>query len=297
LKQRLLNNSTFFAWTVLSVLTFIWGSSYILIKIGLEYYPPDELGAARIAIAFIVLLPFAIKHLKSVSKDKLIYLFLVGLLGNLIPSYLFALAETNLESSLAGIINTLTPLFTVIVAYFFLKHRITYVQLTGLLLGIFGCTGISLINQQDGGFGTINIYAWLVVLATVLYAFTMNLIKYHFQDMSAIALASLSIFFSGPIATGYILTTNFFQRSADFGSAGKSLGAILILSLFGTAFAIILFNKLIQIKGPVFSSTVTFLMPLVAILWGLADGEKLFFLHYIGLALTLIGVYLTNRKT
>lgn len=297
MRNRLKNDHTLFAWVVLIILTFIWGSSYILMKIGLEVYPPVELGSARITIAFITLLPLAIRNFKSVPKGKFGYLFLIGLLGNLIPAFLFAFAQTNLESSLAGIINALTPVFTVIVAYFYLKSKITLIQLTGLVLGILGCTGISLVNSQDGGFGTINIYAWLVVLATILYAVSVNIIKRHFQDTSTLALSSLSIFLVGPIALIYVLTTDFIPRSLNFSQSGKSLMAIITLSVLGTAFAIILYNKVIQIKGPVFASTVTFMMPLVSIFWGLLDGEKLFLLHYAGLALTFAGVYLTNRKT
>lgn len=297
MRNRLKNDHTLFAWVVLIILTFIWGSSYILMKIGLEVYPPVELGSARITIAFITLLPLAIRNFKSVPKGKFGYLFLIGLLGNLIPAFLFAFAQTNLESSLAGIINALTPVFTVIVAYFYLKSKITLIQFTGLVLGILGCTGISLVNSQDGGFGTINIYAWLVVLATILYAVSVNIIKRHFQDTSTLALSSLSIFLVGPIALIYVLTTDFIPRSLNFSQSGKSLMAIITLSVLGTAFAIILYNKVIQIKGPVFASTVTFMMPLVSIFWGLLDGEKLFLLHYAGLALTFAGVYLTNRKT
>lgn len=297
MRNRLKNDHTLFAWVVLIILTFIWGSSYILMKIGLEVYPPVELGSARITIAFITLLPLAIRNFKSVPKGKFGYLFLIGLLGNLIPAFLFAFAQTNLESSLAGIINALTPVFTVIVAYFYLKNKITLLQLAGLVLGILGCTGISLVNSQDGGFGTINIYAWLVVLATILYAVSVNIIKRHFQDTSTLALSSLSIFLVGPIALIYVLTTDFIPRSLNFSQSGKSLMAIITLSVLGTAFAIILYNKVIQIKGPVFASTVTFMMPFVSIFWGLLDGEKLFLLHYAGLVLTFAGVYLTNRKT
>ena len=296
MRDKLRNNHTLLAWILLIILTFIWGSSYILMKIGLEAYPPDELGAGRIAIAFIALLPLAVKNFRSIPKEKLGYVFIVGLVGNLIPAFLFALAQTNLESSLAGIINALTPVFTVIVAYFYLKNKITLIQLAGLVLGIFGCTGISLVSSQDGGFGTINIYAWLVVLATILYAVAVNIIKLHFQNTSTLALSSLSIFFVGPLALAYILTTDFISRSMNFSQSGKSLIAIVTLAVLGTAFAIILYNKVIQVKGPVFASTVTFMMPMVSIFWGLLDGEKLFLLHYAGLALTFAGVYLTNRK-
>ena len=296
MRDKLRNNHTLLAWILLIILTFIWGSSYILMKTGLKEYPPDELGAARISIAFIALLPLAIKNLKSIPKNKLGYVFIVGFLGNLIPAYLFALAQTNLESALTGIINSLTPIFTVIVAYFYLKNKVTFIQFIGLILGILGCTGISLVNSSDGGFGTMNIYTWLVVLATILYAISVNIIKRHFQDTNTKALSSLSIFSVGPFAVIYLLTTGFIPRSLDFAQSGKSLIAIIVLAVLGTAFAIILYNKVIQIKGPVFASTVTFMMPFVSIFWGLVDGEKLFLLHYAGLALTFAGVYLTNRK-
>lgn len=297
MRDKLRNNHTLLAWILLIVLTFIWGSSYILMKIGLEAYPPDELGSARITIAFIALLPLAIKNIKSIPREKLGFVFIVGFLGNLIPAYLFALAQTNLESALTGIINSLTPIFTVIVAYFYLKNKITLIQFFGLVLGILGCTGISLVNSSDGGFGTMNVYTWLVVLATVLYAVSVNIIKRHFQDINTKALSSLSIFSVGPIALIFLLTTDFIPRSLNFSQSGKSLIAIIVLAVLGTAFAIILYNKVIQIKGPVFASTVTFMMPFVSIFWGLLDGEKLFPLHYAGLALTFAGVYLTNRKT
>lgn len=288
-------NKKFEVWALIIMLSLIWGSSFILIKKGLESFSPAQVGTARMAFAFIVMLPFAIKHLKEVSPNRWKTLFFSGMIGNLIPAILFAIAETNLESSLTGVLNALSPLFTLIIAVYIFSYKIKTTQIIGLILGFIGTIGLSFVNQQ-GGFGKMNAYVWLVVLATLCYGINLNFIKAYLGDLSSLVNTSLAMFFIGPFSIFYLLATDFFFIVKNGPGAIESLAYIAILGIFGTAIALIMYTRVILLTTPVFASVVTFIIPIVAVIWGLIAGEVLYPLHIIGMAIILCGIYFVNKS-
>ncbi len=291
----MLKNNRLTAWILIIILSFIWGTSYILIKKGLVGFSAVQVGSARMLFAFIVVAPMAIKTFKQIPLSRKPLVFFLGLIGNFIPAFLFSLAETQLESSITGIVNAVTPVFTLIIGIAFFKSKFKFIQVLGVILGLIGTIGITFVGST-GGLGSFNFYAVFVIIATILYSFNANMIKHYFQDTGSIALTTQALFFVGPLAIIFLLTTDFVQKVLDIKTYGFPLLSIFILGVLGTAIALILYNKLIRITSPVFATMVTYLMPAIAILWGLIDGETLFPLHYAGFGLVILGVYLTNKK-
>lgn len=283
------------AWILLISLAIIWGSSFILIKRGLVGLSPEEVGTARIIAASLFLLPFAFQRLKRVERNQWIHLLSIGFLGSLIPSLLFAFAQTNLESSITGVINALTPLFTVIVGWVIYSNKESSKVLIGILLSFVGCAILSMASSK--GNAALNIYAVLVVLATLCYGLNINVINFHLKNLQALTVTSVSLLFSGPVALIYALCfTDIYSNVMTNPEAQISLGYVALLGVAGTAIALIMFNKLVQITTPVFSSSVTYLIPLVAVIWGIIDGEALSTMHFVGMGAILLGVYVTNRS-
>ena len=284
------------AWFLLIMLTLIWGSSFILIKRGLEVFSAGEVGALRMLSASIVMTPIAIRKLGTSNRRQLLFLLSVGFLGSFFPAFLFAKAETRIDSSMAGVLNALTPMFVVIVGALFYNQKFPLRTGLGLFIG-FGGTLLLMTTGASGMFSGISYYALFIVLATVLYGFNVNIIKYNLYGLKAVNLTALSMFLVLPVAAGYLFgSTDFVLKMEQQEGAWLSLFYVDILRIFGTPDAITLFNKLVQMTSPVFTSSVTYLIPIVAVLWGLFDGERLQFGHYLGMATILLGVYITNRR-
>lgn len=280
---------------ILFILSLIWGSSFILIKRGLEGYTPIQLACIRVIFAFLPFSVIAIKNFRKLSGKQLSWITWAGFMGIFLPAFLFAYAETSLSSSLTGILNALSPLFTILLAVVIFKHRLKPMQLTGLMIGFIGTAGLSFIDS-GGGLGSFNIYAVLVVIATVFYAINTNIIKNYLPDVNTLVLTSVSLMFIAPLALIILFFTDFTTRLFEDDSSLKSLGYIAVLGVFGTGIALIMYNKLIQLTSAVKASSVTYLIPIVAVLWGIADNESLYILHYAGMALILLGVYIVNRS-
>lgn len=286
---------TLSSWIILFVLTVIWGSSYILMKKGLVVYPPMQLASLRIVFAFIAMVWIAVYNFKKIPKNKLKIIFIAGLFGNFLPAYLYAFAQTNVSSSLAGIVNSLTPLFTLLIAVTVVKLKVTRIQTLGIMLGFVGCVGLSMINNS-GGLGQINIFILLIVIATLCYGININIIKTKLQEIDSLVMTSCAMMFIGPFAIVYLLTSDVVTLTTQTPGGWEALFYVALLGITGTAIALFMFNRLIQNTGAVFASTVTYLMPVVAVLWGVIDGEELFPLHFAGMALIILGVYLTNKR-
>ncbi|MDD3557137.1 MAG: DMT family transporter [Melioribacteraceae bacterium] len=280
---------------LLILLGIIWGSSFILIKKGLEVFPPLQVGTIRIFFAYIVILPIALIKLRAYFAKEWRKFLLVGLLGNFFPAILFAVAETGLSSSLAGILNALTPIFTLIVGVMAFSAKINKYQTRGLFFGFIGSGALSFIGS-GGNFGTFNYYALFVIAATLLYGININLLKKYFPHLNSIILTSLAMFTIGPLAIIYLLFSDFFVILSTNESAPLALLYLFILGAVGTSLALVLFNKLIQITTPVFASTVTYIIPIAAVLWGIIDGEFLSIAHFAGMALIISGVYIVNKN-
>ncbi len=287
-------NSQRYAWGILAILSIIWGSSFILMKRGLEVFSPDEVGSLRILSAAIFLTPFSIPAIKRINKKNFKWLLSVGMVGSFIPAFLFATAQTQISSALAGILNALTPLFVLLIGVIIFKQSTNRGVIAGLALGFIGC--VFLILNGKNGFGDVNYYAFFIVVATICYGFNVNLIKFNLSDLPAVKITSLSLLIVLPIALVYIVGfTPVIMKLQTTPGAWVGLGYISLLGVMGTSIALILFNHLVQITDPVFTSIVTYLIPVVAIIWGLLDGESINVVHIAGFATVLSSVYVINR--
>lgn len=284
------------AWSMLILLSLIWGSSFILIKRGLEVFTPIELGSLRIASASLFLAPIAISRFYRIKRNHLALLFIIGLMGSLLPAFFFAIAQTRLNSSLTGVLNALTPLFVLMMGIFFFKQKYVPGKLVGMIIGFAGTVAL-ILSGSSGEFSNFNYYALFVVLATIFYGVNLNVIKYYLADLKALTITSVSLLFMGPLA-GMVLFgfTPFMDTMQYTEGAWLAFGYVMTLGVVGTALALIIFNNLVQMTTPVFTSSVTYIIPIVAVIWGVVDGEELYLVHYISMAAILAGVYLVNRN-
>jgi drug/metabolite transporter (DMT)-like permease len=284
------------ALTFLLLLALIWGTSFILMKRGLVVFSPGEVGSIRVVAAAFFLLPVAIVHLKRLDKSHYPKLLASGLMGIFFPAFLFATAQTKLESSVSGILNSLTPICTLLIGVLVFRQPFRSQSILGIVIGLIG-TVVLVFANADGTIGTVNSYAFFVIVACVLYAANLNFIKYRITDLKALTITSVSIMLISPLALAYLLIfTDFSGKIVSHPGAWEAIGFIVLLGLMSTSVATMLFNHLVKISTPLFTSSVTYLIPIVAVLWGLLDGEQLQTSHFIGMIAVIGGVYLANRK-
>lgn len=284
------------AWLLLLLLAMIWGSSFILIKKGLIAFRPDQLAAIRIASAGFVLLPFLMQRFKTVQHHHWPKLISVGLVGSFIPAFLFAFAQTQLPSGVTGVLNTFTPLATLLIGVLVFKQIVALQQWLGVLIGLAGT--VILITANGSGEFQFNAYALLIILATICYGINLNLIKHHIPDLGALTITGVSLFLVAPPALLYLLFATPFIEQITAAQSGTyfSLTAILILGIIGTAMALIIFNTVVKMTDTTFTSSVTYLIPIVALILGVIDGEPFLIEHAIGMAAILTGVFIANRR-
>lgn len=284
-----------FQLTILMLLAFIWGSSFILMKIGLLSFSSDQAAALRIFLASLVLSPIAIKQIKKLQRKDLMSLLIAGFIGSFFPAFLFMKAETQIDSSIAGILNSLTPVFTLIIGLLFHRTVFKWIQVFGLVLGLLGATG--LILAGDGfHLGTVNSYSLYIVLATCFYAISINQIKAKLPHLTGVQVTSFSFLFIGPVALIFLLTTNFNPVLAN-PEWPLHLLALAILGIIGSAAAMLMMNSLLRHSSAVGASSVTYIIPIFAIMWGVLYGEKVTLLHVICMGFILGGVYLITWKS
>jgi drug/metabolite transporter (DMT)-like permease len=282
-------------WIILFILVVIWGSSFILMKRSLEYFTPYELGALRISFAGLALLPFALRRLKGISPRQWLVLIVVGLIGNTIPAFLFSYAQTGIPSAQAGILNSTTPLFALLVGLLVYHIRVSWMNVLGVFLGLFGAVMV-IAGQTDGKLEFNFYYSSFVILASILYAFNLNIIKHHLAKVDSFTIAAISYFvLLVPILLYLFLGTSFMEHIRQ---PAKVHGLIYpaILGVVGSALAITLFNKLIKLKSVIFSASVTYLIPIVALGFGVLDGEHYPPLIILWVAIIIFGVFLVNKK-
>ncbi|MEI6854353.1 MAG: DMT family transporter [Bacteroidota bacterium] len=288
------SGSVFLNWAFLTILVLVWGSSFILMKKGLEAYSYQQVALLRLAITGLFLLPFAIRSIRKVNLKKLGLMTIVGIVGNGIPAFLFTKAETGIDSSLAGILNSLTPLFTLIVGLLFFKTKTKWYNVLGVGIGLGGTVGLmSVFGNKSLEFNfTYGIY---VIIATLLYAINLNVLKKFLKDVDAITITSYAFLTIGMPSLIYLFAqTDFITVIQTHPNALSGLGYIAILGIVGSALAVILYNKLIKTSGVLFAASVTYLMPIVAVFWGIADGERFEAVYIIWIMVILLGVFLVN---
>ncbi len=273
----------------MALLSAIWGTSYILMKRGLESFSYFQVGALRILFSFLCLLPIALKNLYKLNRQNLLSIGIIGLFGSAIPAFLFPVAQTRISSSLAGMLNSLSPVFTLVVGIFFYKRHTVKAQITGVFLGLIGAVGL----LYSGSF-SLNYYGIFVVIATILYGISANEVS-RVQGINGLQITSLAFLLICPIAIGSLIFSDFSRVSATDHWV-RNLGCIALLAVMGSAIALALFYFLIRETSPVFGSMVTYFIPIVSTLWGFADNERFTSSMLISVAVILAGVYIINRS-
>ncbi len=282
-------------WLLLILLAFVWGSSFILMKKGLLSYSSAQVASLRILVSFIFLSPIIVKNFKKIKRDQWWKVFVAGLLGSGIPAFLFPLAQTHISSSLTGMLNSLVPLFTVVIGLLFFKLSFRWLKFAGVIVGLVGAIGLLASNGNLSMANNEIIYGLLVVLATICYATNINFIKSYLSEVSSLNITSFGFLLIGPIAGIYLFTTDFTEITLGKTDAPMHLFYIVLLAVFGTAIAVILFNMLIKKVSAVFSSSVTYIIPVFAIFWGLVDGEEVLLSQFLFIGVILFGVYIVNK--
>jgi drug/metabolite transporter (DMT)-like permease len=280
-------------WLVFALLSVVWGSSFILMKEGLKAFTPNQVASLRMLSAGIVLLPFAFKALKQIPREKLGLVIVSGILGNFIPAFLFCIAETQIDSSLAGILNSLTPMFTIIVGVVFFKVQTSLIKLLGIIIGFVGLCFL-LAAGKDVSLHNLS-FAALVLIATLFYGINVNLVGRYMQNLGSLNIASIAFAFLIIPSTLVLFFTGYFTNNFSDPLVLKSLLASSLLGIVGTSIATILFYFLVKRAGILFGSLVTYGIPVVAVIWGLLDGELLNYIQVLCLGLILLGVYIVNR--
>jgi drug/metabolite transporter (DMT)-like permease len=275
-------------WLVLALLSLIWGTSYILMKKGLESFSSIQVGSLRILITFLCLLPVAVRNLKKLNRENLLSVLIIGFCGNAIPAYLFPISETHITSSLAGMLNSLSPVFTLAIGILIYNRKAIRSQVAGVFVGLLGAMGL----LYTGSF-TFAPYGLFVVLATILYGFTSNEVS-KVRGLNGIQITALAFFVVSPVA---ILHLALSDHSAALATAhwSRNLLFISILAIIGSALAQAIYYVLIRDTSPVFAATVTYFIPIIATLWGLADNEHLTSSMLISVIFVFAGVYIINR--
>lgn len=279
-------------WLLLVLIGTIWGSSFILMKKGLIVFSATQIAALRMGLAWLVTLPFLLPRFGQISKKEWLVLLSVGLFGNGLPAFLFATAQTKIDSSLAGMLNSLVPILTMIFGLALFGLRTWFLQVVGLFIGFLGAI---LLIVMPGGIDGFKPEALLVVVASMCYAFNLNMVRKFLPTMPSMVITAGSFLWIGPACIIYLFSTDFVAR-LDYDHALQSFGAIAILAVVGTTIAVLMFNKLIQSGGALFASMVTYIVPVVAIVWGVLDGEKVSVWSISGVFVILAGVYLVNKR-
>lgn len=281
-------------WALFIILSLIWGSSFILMKAGMTTLTPYHVASIRILSAGVVLLPFTLKALRQVPKNKMLLVLMSGLIGSFFPAYLFCIAEMEIDSSLAGILNALTPLFTILVGMAFFQLKANAQKIAGVLIGF---AGLCVLVAPTGNISFHHFsYIMLVLLATLLYGINVNMVGRHLHGIGSMNIAALAFSFLIIPTLIILYCTGYFDLPLSHKDVLLSTLASSVLGIGGTAIASVLFYMLIKRAGTLFGSMVTYGIPFVAVLWGAWGGEQVTVLQMGCLGIILAGVWLVNRK-
>lgn len=282
-------------WIILTVLALTWGSSFILIKKSLEVFTPYQIGSIRVALSGLIFLGIGFPAIRKMDRKTLLWMVLAGALGNFVPMYLFPIAQTKVSSSMAGILDSLVPVFVLLIGFVIFKIRSKPVQWAGTILGFIGAGTLMYFSGSSEG-GSHPAYAMLVVLATACYAGSALIINQKLAHVPSLKLsASVFTFWMVPSVIILLFTdlSGILQNTPE---VWKGAGYLGILSVIGTALAILLYFRLIQTVSAVFASMVTYLLPIVAVFWGLLAGENFSIWYALGGILILLGIYMAKDK-
>ncbi|RDK88181.1 DMT family transporter [Marinirhabdus gelatinilytica] len=282
-------------WLYLAILSLIWGSSFILIKKGLVGLTDAQLGSSRIVLTSIFLFSVGFKSLKQVQRHHWKWIAASGFISSFFPPFLFAMAQNEIDSAVASILNSIVPLNTVIVGATLFGILSSRNQIIGVFIGLAG-TLMLIVAGAEFNPNQNYWYSLLIITATVGYALNVNIIKKYLSDISALAVTTGNFLFVFLPALIILYYTGFFETIFSSAEMQLAFFYVVILSLFGTAIAKVIFNRLVQIASPVFASSVTYTMPIVAVLWGVVDGESFSIWQFVAALVILFGVYLGNKR-
>ena len=282
-------------WLYLLLLSFVWGSSFILMKKALIDLTPVQVGALRMLIAGVFLLAFGFKSLKQVKRKHYKYIVYTALLGTFFPVFLFAFAVNGIDSSIASILNSLTPFNTFIFGVLAFGLKFKKEQLLGIVIGLIG-TIVLIVKGADLNPNQNYWLTLLVVIASIGYALNVNLVKKHLSDVSALSIVTGNFLLLVIPAFIVLYFSDFFETVEFTDAKTSALGYVAVLAIFGTGIAKVFYNKMVHLASPIFASSVTYLIPIVAVFWGILDGEELSVVQLMAGLIILLGVYLLNRS-
>jgi drug/metabolite transporter (DMT)-like permease len=285
----------FLNWFIFIVLSVIWGSSFIMMKEGLVHLNAFQVASLRIIFSGIVLLPSAIKHIRKVPTNKLGVIFMSGVLGSLLPAYLFCVAEMGIDGALAGTLNSLTPIFVIITGALFFNSKTSTNKILGILTAFTGSI-LLLISKGHMQESQNLVYVSYVVLATIFYGFNVNMVYKYLKDIGSLQIAAVALTLNAIPALIVLYFTGYFSLPLSDSGVLYSTGHAALLGIMGTAVASIIFYKLVKSAGAVFASMVTYGIPIIANIWGIIYGEEVGWKQFACLVLILAGVYIANRK-
>jgi drug/metabolite transporter (DMT)-like permease len=290
-------NNKAISWIILIVLSLVWGSSFMLMKQGLRAFTSDEVAGLRITIASAFMLPFLIRHYKIDLKKNVKGLLLMGVFGNLIPAFLFTKAETQISSSLTGMLNALTPMFTIIIGMIAFNHKISKHQIIGVLIGFVGAIALVALGDNENDQTKNIMYSLLVAAATLCYAISVNGIKAYLGHVNSLTATVWSFSLIGPVAAIYLFGfTDVVAHATEHPEGMRSLGFVSILAIVGSALSVVVYNTLIKLSGTVFAASCTYLIPIVAIGWGLFDGEVINLIQLLAVIVIIGGIWMINSS-
>jgi drug/metabolite transporter (DMT)-like permease len=287
------SKSPLIIWLAIIGLALIWGSSFILVKKSLLAYSAMQVGALRIFSATLFFVPFFIQRRKHFLPGQWKYLLIAGLTGNMLPAILFSVAGQHLSSALSGMLNAFTPLFALIIGILFYAQKTNWKQIMGIILGLIGCIGLLVAGK---GFALdFNIHALWVVLATLLYGINMHIVKTHLSNLHPLTSTSGIFMMIGPIALSLLALSGFFSVPMDEAHVWPLISGIG-LGLLGSAIGMLVFNQIIKWTSAVIASSVTYMIPIVALAWGTLDGESIYLSQITFMIILLVGIYGINKS-
>jgi drug/metabolite transporter (DMT)-like permease len=282
-------------WILFIVLSFIWGSSFILMKGGLAHLTAYQVASIRIISSGLVLLPVALGSIRQIPRNKISVVFMSGVLGSLFPAYLFCLAEEGIDSALAGTLNSLTPIFVIIFGALFFNTKTSFNKIGGILIAFAGSL-LLFFSQPNFSENSNLLFILFVVLATAFYGINVNMVHRHLSHIGSLKIAAVALSLNAIPALLVLFLSGFFQKNLLNADILISIGYSAVLGIFGTALASVLFYILLKRAGAVFASMVTYGIPAVAIIWGIIYGEQVGWKQVVCLCIILFGVWVANRR-
>ena len=288
-------NNNWGNWGLFVLLSIIWGSSFILMKLGLQGLSSFQVASIRIISAGLVLLPMAIVSLRVIPKKLMWYVFFSGTLGSLLPAYLFCMAEEKVDSGLVGVLNSLTPIFVIISGALFFQARAAFNKVLGIFIALAGSV-LLFFFQPRFSEGHHLLQIMYVLLATAFYGYNVNMVHRHLRHIPSIRIAAVAMLLNSIPAAVVLFLTGYFNERLFTAEVVVATGYAAILGIFGTAIATVFFYMLLKRAGSIFASMVTYGIPIVALLWGVLYGEEVGWKQVMGMAVILLGVWVANRK-